>query len=184
MVSHQTRVERTIEEQLTLVTNSHTEVLDLIKQKKSILIREATTLTNITCVKCSERHKPKDKAICCDDCSKPKFKVPTEADCTSTGCSHSCVFSNSTCDAAGKTQAPCLFPFRYLGVEHKECVSYSPFGLTRRPWCYTDTEPNRAAMDHPEQELRPAEWGFCDCTSIRCTCPEGQKLAADKKKCE
>lgn len=172
MVSHQTQVERTIEEQLSIVTNSHTDVIDLIKEKKSILIREATTLTNITCVKCSDRHKPKDKSICCDDCNKPKFKVPSVADCKSAGCSSSCVWSNSTCDATGKLLSPCMFPFKYLGVEHKECISFSPFGLTKRPWCYTDTEKNRAAMEwNPGMETvqtKPSEWGFCDCTSIKC----------------
>jgi len=172
MISHQTKVERTIEEQLKMVTNSRTTLMELIKEKKTILIRDSKKLVNITCVKCSDRHKPKDKSICCDDCSKPKFKVPTKVECESTGCSGSCIFSNSTCDATGKPQAPCLFPFTYLGVEHKECISFSPFGLTKRPWCYTDTEKNRAAMEwNPGMETvqtKPSEWGFCDCTSIKC----------------
>merc|ERR1719487_278001 len=38
---HQTRVERTIENQLTIVNNSHTEVLRLLTEKKHVIIKEA-----------------------------------------------------------------------------------------------------------------------------------------------
>jgi len=162
LVTKQTQVEKTIEKQLTVIENSKESIIEVIKEKKDVLIKEATKITNITCVKCSERHKPKDKALCCDDCSKPKFKVPTSADCKSAGCSSSCVFSNMTCDATGKTVGSCMFPFTYLGVKHKECVNFSPFGLTRRPWCYLDTATNR------DEKAAPSEWGYCDCTSIKC----------------
>jgi Zn finger protein HypA/HybF involved in hydrogenase expression len=172
---HQTTVERVIENQLTIVNNSHTEVLRLLGEKKSVIIREATTLTNITCTKCSAKLKTKDKDICCDDCQKPKFKVPSKPECDATGCSYGCAYSNSTCDSAGKKQPPCMIPFKYLGVEHHSCIMHSPFGLTRRPWCYVNSEANRGAP--------PSDWAFCDCTAVTCICPKGQKLRSDGKTC-
>lgn len=162
IASHQTNIERTITDQVTIVNNSHSQVLKLIKQRKTEILKEATHLTNISCAKCSERVKPKDKAMCCEDCSKPQFKVPSVAECSAAGCDGTCAFGNSTCDAGGKAQPACMFPFTYLGVEHNECINHSPFGLTKRPWCYVKSRGNLAKPD------MPTEWAFCDCTSVQC----------------
>jgi len=174
--THQTNVEKTIENQLTIVNNSHTEVLRLLKEKKSVIIRQATTVTNITCTKCSAKLKPKESEVCCEDCQKPKFKVPSKPECDTMGCSYGCAYGNSTCDAAGKQQPPCMLPFKYLGVEHHSCIMHSPFGLTRRPWCYVNSKANRGAD-------KASDWAFCDCTSVQCICPPGQKLRSDGKTC-
>lgn len=162
ITSHQTTIERTITDQMTIINNSHTEVEKLLMNRKTEIITEAKHLTNITCKKCHDTVKPKEKGICCEECTKPKFKVPTSQQCIAAGCRGKCAFGNSTCDAAGKAQPACMFPFSYLGVEHNECINHSPFGLTRRPWCYVRSENNLENKD------TPVEWAFCDCTSIQC----------------
>jgi len=180
-------VERTITNQLTIVNNSHTEVLKLLSEKKTVIIRESTKITNITCKECSAKlDKAKDKEICCDDCQKPKFKIPSQPECETMGCSYGCAYSNSTCDAAGKKMPACMVPFKYLGVTHNECINHSPFGLTRRPWCYVNSEANKASTADVESGMPGAklsDWAFCDCTAVTCICPAGQKLRSDGKTC-
>jgi len=178
ITDHQKTIERTIEKQVTVVNASHSEVLKLLVKRKELIIKDARELTEITCTKCNANAKTNDTGLCCEDCGKPEFKVPPSADCSSAGCSHTCLFSNSTCDAVGKPQAPCMFPFKYLGMEHTECISYSPFGLTKRPWCFTDTEANRGAGS------KPSEWAFCDCAVAACSCPPGMTLEEDGKTCK
>jgi hypothetical protein len=184
ITNHQTTVETTIENQLTIVNNSHTEVIKLLSEKKSMIIKKATKVTNITCTECSAKLKGKDKDICCEDCQKPKFKVPSQPECETLGCSYGCAYSNSTCDAAGKKQPSCMVPFTYLGVSHTECIMHSPFGLTRRPWCYVDSEANKAATSAVASGgTKMTDWAFCDCTVVTCICPPGQKLRSDGKTC-
>jgi len=178
ITDHQKTIERTIEKQVTVVNASHSEVLKLLVKRKELIIKDARELTEITCTKCNANAKTNDTGLCCEDCGKPEFKVPPSADCSAAGCSHTCLFSNSTCDAVGKPQAPCMFPFKYLGMEHTECISYSPFGLTKRPWCFTDTEANRGAGS------KPSEWAFCDCAVAACSCPPGMTLGEDGKTCK
>jgi len=169
-------IERTIEKQVLIVNTSHTDTLKLLVERKELLIQDARTLTEQTCTKCNANVKINDTGLCCEDCALPEFKVPPSEDCAAAGCSHSCVFSNATCDAVGKTRTPCMFPFKYLGMEHSECITFSPFGLTKRPWCFIDTESNRAAS-------KPSEWAFCDCAVTACSCPAGMTLGKDAKTC-
>lgn len=176
VVDHQKTIERTIEKQTLVVNKSHSEVLRLLGERKLVVVKDAQKLIETTCTECNAKAKINDTGLCCEDCALPEFKVPASAQCAKSGCSHSCVFGNSTCNAAGRTQAPCMFPFTYLGMEHTECISYSPFGLTKRPWCFTDTESNRGSA-------KPTDWAFCDCAVTTCSCPPGMALGRDAKTC-
>jgi len=118
---------------------------------------------------------------CCPDCKKAKFRVPPTNKCEEAGCEHSCAYVNATCDKnKEKLKSSCLSPFKYLGEEQKSCITASPFGEVKRPWCYLDTEGNAKAN---AEGTEPNDIGFCDCTELRCFCPKGQRLGPDRKKC-
>lgn len=168
-------IENEWKETTITVDERYKEITALFQEIKIEINQEVTEIAEETC-----RADFHSKASpCCPDCKKAKYRVPPKAECTKTGCEHSCVYQNVTCDSDGKTTQPCMFPFEFQGKKHKTCVTSSAYGEVTRPWCFIDTEENRKATT--EKEL--SDVGFCDCTEIRCICPKGKRLDADRKSC-
>jgi hypothetical protein len=153
------------------------DIENLIKEMTAEVNQEVNIIAEQTC----RADFSKKASTCCPDCKKAKFRVPPKNECQEAGCEHSCAYVNATCDKE-KEKLPnsCMSPFKYLGKEQKSCITVSPFGEVTRPWCYLDTDTNLARTADGKE---PLDIGFCDCTELRCFCPKGQRLGADRKTC-
>lgn len=130
------------------------DFLKLMTEVRRDTIEEAQEIAQEFCIR---NANSTGTHSCCDDCAKPKFRLPSVEQCAEAGCSHMCVYTLGTCDMSGKAAGPCK----------SKCKTSSPFGETKRPFCI-------------------AEGGnhlFCDCPVIKCHCPEGQRLGSDGKSC-
>lgn len=168
-------VETEFEETTITVEDRYKEITALFKEIKIEVTQEITEIAEETCR--ADFHSK--SSTCCPDCKNAKFRVPPKAECTNAGCEHSCVYQNITCDDAGKRTDPCMSEFTFQGKKHKTCTTSSEFGEVTRPWCFLDSEKNREGRG----TTGLTERGFCDCTEIRCICPKGKRLDADRKKC-
>ena len=57
-----------------------------------------------------------------------------------------------SCRTVGTNAKPCVFPFRYAGVEYTECTPRD--SDTGQPWCATEVDSEGWVVDH--------KWGDCD----------------------
>lgn len=143
ITKHQNHFVVRINTETERVHKKHDEVLKTLTTRKHEIIKESTTITNRTCTECTAklREKAKDTGVCCEDCNLAKFKVPTAEECAEAGCADAdgaCAYASATCDAKGNILPSCKFPFTYMGTEHNQCISHSPFGLTKRSWCFVE----------------------------------------------
>lgn len=168
-------VEKEFKETNITVNNRYKEINALFKDIRIEINQEIHEVVEETCR--ADFHAK--SSPCCPDCKKAKYRVPPKAECTKAGCEHSCVYQNVTCDSAGEKTKPCMFPFKFKGKTYKSCTTKSAFGEVSRPWCFLDTAKNKEASSEADME----DVGFCDCTDIRCICPKGKHLDADRKNC-
>lgn len=101
---------------------------------------------------------------CCPNCTKAEYKTPPAKVCQEHGCAGQCAYKLHTCDLHGRHLRPCKFPFVFKGAEYSECLTTSPYGETKRPWCVLDVEANEG-IDAADGD---AHIGFCDCTAVTC----------------
>jgi len=169
-------IEKEWEETTVTVNERYLEINKVFKEIKIEVTQEVTEISEETCR--ADFHAK--ASPCCPDCKKAKYRVPPKAECKKAGCEHSCVYQNVTCDSANKTLTePCAYSIDFHGLKSKKgekadklentCSTSSAYGEVTRPWCYLEGEKKRV--------------GFCDCTEIRCICPKGKRLDADRKKC-
>lgn len=144
--------------------------------RKQEIIKESITITNRTCTVCTKnlKQKAKETGMCCDDCNQAKFKVPSSSECAEAGCADedgACVYALATCDSQGAILPSCKFPFTYMGTEHNKCISHSPFGMTKRPWCFVE-DPCKAIVTELYRHVLCREPGD-DFEATMKTCQDG-----------
>lgn len=162
-VSQQT-LEQRIETTRVIQEDSSKEYLGLIEELKTDALEEAE---HVAKAHCEATAGAKNHNSCCEDCTKSPWRVPSKASCREAGCSHGCGYELTTCDEDGKLMDPCHFPFEHGGKSHDVCITDSPFGPTKHPWCKT----------------RKGDIALCDCPVIKCSCPAGSTLDAGGRTC-
>merc|ERR1719265_903402 len=174
-----TNIEKTVVVNIEQEFNKKVEILNKqIVNVQNTVIQQTTELVHNTVI-----HAAGNASKCCDDCKKPEFRVPPVSACMKAGCQKGCAYQNSTCDGAGEEMPPCLFPVKYQGKVHDSCMSMSDHGETKRPFCFTASEANKAKFEPGASADHLVDWAFCDCTRIVCECPKGEKLGEDGKSC-
>jgi len=158
-------IEKKVENTKVVQEDSSAEYLKLLEDVQGQTLEEAELVAQTHC-KASAGGQPANS--CCEDCTKSHWRVPPRSQCEEAGCSHGCGYDLATCDRKGNLADPCHFPFKYGGHSHKACITDSPFGPTKHPWC--KTKKHKVVL--------------CDCPVLQCSCPQGSKLGDDGKTCE
>jgi len=168
-----TELEHFVDQEVVIMDERSSDIMKLFEDMHVEVTQEVEEVAEETCrADFQARSTP-----CCPNCTKAEFRTPSQEVCAENGCQSSCAYVKMTCDGNGKKLRECQFPFLFDGEELTECTTESPFGEVKRPWCVLSGQKDvDAAEGH-------AEVGFCDCTEIKCTCPEGQKLGKDGKSC-
>jgi len=158
-------IEQRVQRTQVIQEDSSAEYVGLLEEVKVETLQEAEFVAQQHC-RASAGAQPANS--CCEDCTKSHWRVPPRSQCEEAGCSHGCGYELTTCNLKGELQDPCHFPFKYGGSSHKACITESPFGKTKRPWCKT----------------KKHKVVFCDCPVMKCSCPTGWKLKKDGQTCK
>jgi hypothetical protein len=169
-----TELEHFVNQEVVIMDERTSDIMKLFTDMHVEVSQEVEEVAEETCrADFQARSTP-----CCPNCTKAEFRTPQQEVCAENGCDYSCAYVKITCDENGKKlRHGCQFPFLLDGEEQTECTTMSPFGEVTRPWCMLAGQKGKDAAEGD------VEVGYCDCTEIKCTCPDGQKLGKDGKSC-
>jgi len=121
-----------------------------VRRVSELRVETLEIAEEVAITKCEQLANGTKSSECCEDCAKPAHRVPTKPMCAEAGC-EDCAFFNATCHLDGKKASPCSFPFEFDGKSYSSCITLSPVGTTKRPWCKSG-----------------GDVVFCDCPQVKC----------------